>query len=173
MATVPKHAAPSNAPTAAGGHTLNPVALAVLNKVGGKEAWRDELTDGSAHTCKLTISGTVDEQPIAPYEIKSTVTIGHDSTRGSSSLPPLPVVVGMILMKVNEVTRNAILRDLPTMFSLEGYEKLGVPRDIAAATDAMLKKIRATKQVDVRGPVSCNYSLAEVAAAPARPRKQG
>lgn len=142
--------------------TIDAVAAAVLAKMAGNEPWRDELAAGSAHTAELTVTGKVDNQPIEPVAIKSILTIGHDSQRASSSGPDTAELVGCILMKLNEATRNSILRELPAIYAEQGCELPVVPREIAAATDAMLKSLRSKKQIDVRGSVSCKYSIEKI-----------
>lgn len=150
------NSAPATASSPAG---LSAVALAVLSKIAGNESFRDSLEAGSAHVCNLTISGDVDGLPLAPCQVKSTLTIGHDSQRASSSNPPLATLIGNILAKLNKATRDAVLRDLPADYTANGNELPAVDAEIEAATDAMLKTLRASKQTSVRGSVACKYSL--------------
>ena len=96
---------------------MNAVALAALSKATSSEPWRDELAEGTQHTCILQIAGKVNGRAIAPYEIKSTVTIGHDSMRNSSTGPNQGHLIATILSKLNDATRNAILRDLPAAYA--------------------------------------------------------
>ena len=131
-----------------------------LLKVADKESGslRDDLAQGSAHTIKLLVSGTIDGRQVN-QPINAILAVGHDSTCATSSTPALPLIVGHILAKLNDRTRQSILRDLPEYFQQMAARCLTCPRPSPKKCAAMLVRLRAKKTVDVRGSVSAKYSL--------------
>jgi hypothetical protein len=131
---------------------LAAVAWHALLKTADREAVRDDLSAGTAHTIDLAVSGTVDGEEFFEH-IVGQLSVGHDSQRASSANPPLDKLIGYILSQLNESHRNAILR-LPALYAEQGCELPEVSPAIAAETDAFLKKFRAAKTAKVRGSVS-------------------
>lgn len=130
------------------------VAWHALLKTADKQAIRADLPAGSHHTVNLAISGDVDGEPF-DQSFSAILSVGVDSTRATSATPSLEKIVGAILGKLNERTREAILRDLPEDFAANGCDLPEVPEAIAEKASAMLSRLRAKKSVDVRGSVSC------------------
>lgn len=159
-ATSPTKAkAPANLSTAPARAALENAAWQALSYVSSKQADRDALAPGAAHSIDLHVSGSVDGQPIDPIDIAGRLTVGHDSTRASSSTPNLPQVVAAILAKLNDATRAAILRDLPTEFAANGGSLPDVSVGAVAEAESLLAALKSSKQVNVRGQVRCEYSL--------------
>jgi hypothetical protein len=137
------------------------IAWHALLKTADKEACRDDLEAGSTHIVNLNVAGDIDGQAFDQH-ITAVLAVGHESTRATSATPSVDRVIASILAKLNEATREAILRDLPEVYAANGCELPEVPAAIAEKTSAMLQRLRAKKQIDVRGSVSVKYSLGEV-----------
>jgi hypothetical protein len=70
--------------------------------------------------------------------------------------------VAAILAKLNQVTRNRVLRELPAEFAASGG-MLPVDDDaLVTAAEEMLRKLRAEHEVVARGAVRCEYKLISV-----------
>lgn len=160
--------APSPVNSAASFATSSPAPSAVISavawhtllKTADKEACRDNLIAGESHVVNLSVTGDVDGQTFSEH-MRAVVTVGHDTTRASSATPDLGHLIGAILSKLNEATREAILRDLPEQYAAAGCQLPEVSQEIADKTDAMLKRLRAKRTTNVRGSVSVKYCLAD------------
>jgi hypothetical protein len=164
MSTVLRSARPVNSAASASASplaTLSAVAWHALQKTADKEAARDDLPPGSAHLVNFAILGDIDGERFE-QSISATLTVGHDSTRATSSTPSADRVVASILAKLNERTREAILRDLPEDFAANGCSLPDVSPELAEKAAGMLVRLRAKKTVDVRGSISCKYRLGEL-----------
>jgi hypothetical protein len=163
-ARVNSPASPANSPRTtsfpAPSAVISAVAWHALLKTSDKEACRDDLIAGESHLVNLCVSGDVDGQAFAE-QMRAVVSVGHDSTRASSATPDLGHLIGAILSKLNEATREAILRDLPEQYAAAGCQLPEVSQEIADKTDAMLKRLRAKRTINVRGSVSVKYCLAD------------
>ena len=148
-------------------HTTTTALWAALSRVADKEANRDDLPAGSAYIVNLLVTGEIDGQPIE-QALSAVLTVGHDSTRATSATPAVDRLIGSILAKLNTVTREAILRELPEQFEAAGCVPPEVPADVVEKTAGMLKRLRAKQSQAVRGSVSVKYRLP--AAAKPRPR---
>jgi hypothetical protein len=154
--TLLRSARPAN-PSPAG---LAAIAWHALLKTADKEAVRDDLAPGSSHCVNLTVAGDVDGQSFE-RSISAVLSVGHDSTRATSATPAADRVIASILAKLNERTREAILRDLPEDFAANDCSLPDVAPELAVKAAAMLSRLRAKKPIDVRGSVSCRYSLVD------------
>jgi hypothetical protein len=143
---------------------LSPVtaaAWAALEKVASKEGGRDDLAAGARHVVRLTLTGEVDGMPFE-QSIAGVLTVGHDQRRAASTTPAQPRLVAAILAKLNQVTRNRVLRELPAEFAASGG-MLPVDDDaLVTAAEEMLRKLRAEHEVVARGAVRCEYKLISV-----------
>jgi hypothetical protein len=121
------------------------------------------MPDGySARGVEVLIVAKI-EGAIFREQYTADINVGHASVRASSVNPDMSQVLGLILSKLNEQTREAILRDLPAEFAANGCELPEVDAAIAEAASGMLKKMRASKSQDVRGSVSVKYQSAPAA----------
>jgi len=133
-------------------------AYTALAKVGGKEANRDDLAAGATHAVRLAIAGQIDGEEFETY-IAADLSVGHDSTRASSTGPKQGELIAVILGKLNTATRDKILRELPEEFAANDNQLPAVDTTAVDAVDSMLKRLRAKKTQNVRGSVSCSYRL--------------
>jgi hypothetical protein len=137
-------------------------ALHALAKMAEKEAkgLRDNLPEGSSYAVDLQIAATIDDKAKAELAIHCDVSVGHDSTRASSTTPDYEGVVAWLLESMNEQTREARLRDLVAVYQANGG-KLPVKDATREAVSGALAKLRSSKAQTVRGSVSCRYAIAE------------
>lgn len=151
----------SNPPSnAASGQKANLVAahaaiVSAVSRWAGQNERRDDLPDGYHAKVQVSIAAKVEGvNEIYRKGFTVDLSVGHSSTRASSSNPSLPKLIGLIMAKLNEQTREAILRDLPEIFASNGGELPEVDSAIATAVDGMMKKLRASKPQTVRGSVT-------------------
>ena len=165
MATLSRFRNPVNRLTGGNGSRLLAQAGAAniiwhsLGKIAGKEAVRDDLSDGASHSLSLAISGEIDGDKFAPIKLTAYLIAGHASHRASTVTPDVPRLVAAILAKLNDRTREAILRDLPNEFEQAGNELPDVPDALVEKVEAMLARLRAKVTAAVRGAVSCRYAV--------------
>jgi hypothetical protein len=141
--------------------SLASIAWAALEKVAAKTAQRGDLAAGAHHHVVLTVTGHVDDAPFA-QEVAAVLTVGHDQQRATSVTPELPKLVACLLSKFNEATRNRLLHDLPVEFEERGGTLPEVSTELVAAAEDLLRRLRAKKQIDVRGAVQCQYRLSDL-----------
>lgn len=139
----------------------NAAIWAGLGKLTEQEAKRDDLPDGFAGRIEYSIAARVDGCA-QTYRQGFTVdlTAGHASQRASSSLPKMEKIVGHILSLLNHATREAVLRDLPAVYAENNSDLPDVPADAAEVAEKLLAKLRASKQIQVRGSVSAKCQAA-------------
>lgn len=135
---------------------LHAAIWAAVGKVAEKENRRDDLPDGFTGKVEMYIAAKI-AGSVYRQGFTADLSVGHASTRASSSLPNTGAIVGHILALLNEKTREAVLRDLPAVYASNAGELPEVPEEISAAADGLLAKLRATKSQAVRGSVSCKY----------------
>lgn len=133
-------------------------ALACAAKVADKESARDSLTDGHTYKVEVSIVGSVDGEAV-DQRIDAILSVGHETTKSSSSTPNPAQLIGHILSQLNRQTRDKIIRELPAAYEANGCELPAVDGAIADATEAMLSRLRAKKSVVARGAVSAKYKL--------------
>lgn len=132
-------------------------AWAGIAKVCEKEFNREEIGDGQSKHVDLHIAARIDGQ-VFQQNLSVDLTVGHGSERATSQTPQANVLIGYLLSKMNEATREAVLRDLPEQFdpaAENGYPEFDAA--ISEASNAMLKKLRAKVRVEVSGSISCQY----------------
>jgi hypothetical protein len=150
MATVASSRSRGNRSVAAP-FTLSPIlahALAVGARKPAAET-RDELAPGA-----YEVSTTL--------EIVGTLTVGHDSETAATVTPGADVLLGLVLAKLNAVTREAILRELPADFAAAGAEYPTVPDEIVEATEALTAQLRRKVSQHRRGAVSGRLTIRHV-----------
>lgn len=132
----------------------NAAIWAAVGKLCAANDRRDDLPDGIAKRVDVYLAARVDGGPVYRKGWAVDLSVGHGSQRASSSLPNTGKIVGAILGLLNTATREAVLRDLPALYAASGGDLPDVDPAIASAAEGMLAKLRASKQVDVRGSVS-------------------
>ncbi len=132
---------------------------AALDKAAGKEKRRELLQPGAKHNVSLELSGAVDGQAIDRRQVAGVLSIGHDSTRASSSGPAAGEVLGYLLAKLNPKTREKILRTLPEEFAAGGGKLPAVDADIVAAAENLLGRLRNKVTKESRGAVNFSYTV--------------
>jgi len=126
-------------------NVLEAALWAALNKVASKEGDRDELVAGGKHAVDLELSGKVDDQPVH-YDVQAVLTVGHDQQKASSVTPDPALLLANVLAKLNHTTREKILRELPEQFAESDGRLPAVGSDLLAATNEMLKQLRAKRR---------------------------
>jgi hypothetical protein len=137
---------------------LSAAVWEAVGRVAEKENRRDDIPDGFSGRVELSLAAKIQGQ-IYRQQFTADLTVGYGSQAATSSLPNVGAIVGHILARLNAATREAILRELPAAYAAAGG-KLEVTAEIEAAAEGLLSKLRATKQIAKRGPVSCKYQPA-------------
>lgn len=153
----------SCAPEVHSAGAISPVAWQALSYVAGKESDRDALQAGATHTVDLILAGRIDGRPIEALAISGRLNVGQDSVRASSSVPNCSQVLGWILGKLNQATREAVLRDLPAEFAGNGSSLPEVASGLVAQAEGLMAALRSTKQTAVRGSVKVEYAVVPAA----------
>jgi hypothetical protein len=138
-------------------------AWAALGYVAEKEGDRDQLGDSASFAVDLSITGSIDGQPI-DQAISGRLNIGKGCVKASSVAPNVSHVIGCILGKLNEATRAKVLRELPEEYAAGGQSLPAVAVGLVNQADGLLAALRSTKQVASRGPVKCEYALSQAPA---------
>ncbi len=141
---------------------LRSAVFAALEKIGSKQKEPRELVNGRQHSIRMLITGEIDDQ-LFEQSVVSILSIGHAQQRSSSVNPQVPELVAYILGKLNTVTRERILADVPVEFRQNENRLPESSPELLERSKAMLKELRQTKKVIARGPVRCEYSLVEAA----------
>ena len=137
---------------------LRNVVWAALEKIGGKEKQPEELPQGTSHQISLQISGEIDDQPFQ-QTVNSIVNVGFEQIKSSSVTPQVPELIGYILSKLNRVTRNRILTDIPEEFVANDNQLPATRPVLVEEAKHLLKRLRTSKQVKACGAVRCDYTL--------------
>jgi hypothetical protein len=142
---------------------LSACVWAAVGKIAEKESRRDDIADGASHDLELLIAARIDGEHVYQRHFRAGLQVGHESRRASNQNPPLGQLIGAILCKLNQATREAVLRDLADEFAAAGGQFAEVDATTAAAVDGMLAKMRAAMpQATVRGSVSVKHQPAAV-----------
>jgi hypothetical protein len=94
----------------------------------------------------------------ATVRVSGTITVGHDSDTAATVTPSADVLLGLVLAKLNAVTRDSILRELPRDFAAAGAEYPSVPDEIIEATEGLTASLRRKVTQKRRGAVSGTLS---------------
>lgn len=137
---------------------LKAVCWAVLNKTSAKELRRDDLGAGQTHEAHVAIAARIGGQKVEQI-IEGSLSIGHDTQRASSSGPKPADVLGVVLDKLNDATREAILRDLPEQYAAAGNQLPPIAKARQAEAKQLLERLRNKSTEIARGAVACNYRL--------------
>ncbi len=127
---------------------------AAVNYLAAKEieTSRDELTAGKSYGVNLYIAGQIDDGPVFRQSLSGKLDVGHSSEVAASHTPGGDKrLIAIIMGKLNQATREALLRELPTDYA--GDEPPTANAAIEAEVDAMLKALRAGKKSPRRGIV--------------------
>jgi hypothetical protein len=92
-------------------------AFAFLANAIDAEFDRDNLPDGSAHSCRATVAVEVDNDTIVTREFDGNVAVGHASIRASSVGVKAPELLAYVTSKLNAATREALYRELADTFT--------------------------------------------------------
>ena len=139
-------------------------AFAFLAKAIDAEFDRDNLPDGSAHSCRATIAVEVDNDTIVTREFDGNVAVGHASIRASSVGVKAPELLAYVASKMNAATREALYRELADTFTANGG-KLPVSESAIEEADAALTKLRQKVDQPVKASVRVNARRVDVDAA--------
>ncbi len=141
-----------------GGFPLSHVVWAAMEKVGQKKLNSKMLVQDSRHLVTIRVEGDVDGIPFR-QKLTSVVTIGQEQEKSSSVTPQVPQPVAYILSKLNAVTRERILSDIPKEFCENGNRLPTANVALVDDTKQMLKKLRESKTVTARGPIRCEFTF--------------
>ncbi len=125
---------------------LSAVELHALKVFGKREAdsVRDQLAPG-----RYLVDFTA--------RVRGLVTVGEDTTSASSVTPEPAQLIACILGKLNEATRNSILKSLPELYVEHGNQMPPCDQAILGDVTVMLAKLRATNRITKRGAVSGEF----------------
>ena len=133
-------------------------AWAAVEKVAAKEGGRDDLTP--AHPTSSTSRWRAMSMarrwnnPSAAFLPWGTISPGD-----KLATPAQPRLVAAILAKLNQVTRNRVLRELPAEFAASAGLLPVADEQLVTEAEEMLRKLRAEHEVVARGAVRCEYKL--------------
>jgi len=133
------------------------VGWTALAKVGEKESVREHLEPGT-YDYALKVSGTAAGKKFSE-QIDGRVVVGHDEEKDSSSGPPMPHLVALLLAEIPRGKRDDLIRALPEQFAEDG--KLpDVDADLAAEAETFLARLRNKVRQTAKGKVSVSYKRA-------------
>ena len=141
-----------------GSFRLKDVVWAALEKIGGKQKDREAIEPDSTHDVCLTLSGTVNGEPFE-QQLSSILQVGSDLRKATSTTPELPTLVAVILSKLNRVTREKLLNEIPDEFRENNQRLPNCNEDFVDQATRMLQRLRAEKQIQVKGPLRCEVKL--------------
>lgn len=144
MATVLQSVATGNSLSAADWHALHVV---------GKEAAhvRSDLQPGQ-HPVDVTV------------RIRGTLKVGRDSDGATSVTPSANELLAVVLSKLNAVTREKILRELPNEFEANGNQMPEVETSLVDAAAGMLSRLRRKVDQHRKGAVTGEFQIEAVEA---------
>ena len=131
---------------------------ASLEKIGGKQKAHDQLKKGASHQICLQIEGSVDGERFS-QTIHSVIRIGYDCERKTSATPQQARLLAFLLSKLNQTTRDYLLRCVPDEFARHHQQIPPVDETIVRQADEMLARLRAEKRIQARGAIRCEYSM--------------
>jgi hypothetical protein len=137
--------------------SLAALVCAAMEKIGSKQLDHELLPEGSQHVISLTVSGDIDGQAFF-QSFNSQLTIGHDHTKATSATPQQPQLLGYILGKLNQKTRDKILREIPEDFTNNDCVLPEVSQQLLTSASEFLKQLRSHKTVNARRSVRCNFT---------------
>jgi hypothetical protein len=152
--TVARKSATISAPAPVS-ETAQAVAIEALARLLGKAGNRDAIADGTTAAVKFQLAATVDLGSRVETLVRTgqaTLTVGHETTRASSTTPDVAGLVGYLLDQLGPKARAAALAGLPVYFAANG-ELPAVSEARAAEAEILLKGLRASKPQTVRGAV--------------------
>lgn len=132
---------------------LGAAAMIAASKTLDKWSNRDDLEDGGSYVVDASLVGTVNGVGF-DLPIKTTLTVGHESTKASSATPAVPSIIAAILGKLNTVTREKVVQDILSEFAESG--DITAEPHMVAMVDIFLAGLRQQKQTTVRGAVKAN-----------------
>lgn len=136
--------------------------LLALGQTLSKWADRDALPDGSAFKISAEIRGDCDGQAFS-LPIATSLTVGHQSTRKSSSTPAVAEVLAAALAAVavlaDEDTARQVADSLVSEFAAR--KAIDVDQAFIDLAESTLAGLRASVECEVRGPVKCQASTRE------------
>lgn len=138
--------------------SLSSTLWAALEKIGSKQKQHTALDEGSSHQINLQITGDVDGRRFCET-ISSVVSVGHDQMKTTSATPQVAELIAFILSKLNRVTREHLLSEVPVEFAENNQTIPEVDEAIVRASSDLLAKLRSAKQIHARRPVRCQYVL--------------
>ena len=125
---------------------------AAISKLGEKTGNREELSPGS-YDVDLYIAGQVNKGPVFRASYSGPLTVAEDTSVAPSHFPGgESLLLAVALSKLNEQTRNAVLRDV-----LADYSRGELPEAEAGLVETVkstCKQIRAMHKAPRKGSVS-------------------
>jgi hypothetical protein len=138
-------------------------ALFAVQKATAKHQERESLAPGS-YECDITITGTVDANPVYARFLGS-LSVGTDTVANSSSGPNQAELLAVVMGKLNSATREKITRELADAFSANGNRLPEVPAAQIEAAEMLLKRLRSTISQARKGTVSFKAAACSAVAA--------
>ncbi len=138
--------------------SLSHAIWAALEKIGAKQKNHKELSQGSRHKLSLQLSGEIDGDNFSET-VSCTISIGHEFERNTSTTPHLNSLLAFILSKLNQSTRDYLLRTIPEDFASNDQQLPSVDDSLTEQAELMLSKLRASKRVNSRAAVRVVHSI--------------
>ena len=151
---------------------LSAMLWAAVAKAASKEVEHDALPRGEQSKVRLMITGEIDGQTVH-RSLLGELAVGEDQQRAMSATPDQATLVALILAKLNRITREKILAELPLLFAAHGDCWPEVDGGLLSSAERMLKQIRARKTVTVRGSVRYKYDVTSAAVSSKRSSEHG
>jgi len=134
------------------------VMWATLGAIAKKEGQRERLTASAQYPVDLYIRAKMGAETLIK-DVESSLSVGADSVRASSSAPNTEHLLGLVLSKLNAATREKILRELPEMFAKAGNKLPEVDELLVDLAKSLLQRLRAKQTKTIKGSVSCHYQI--------------
>jgi len=129
---------------------------ATIEKIGSKQKQHAFLERDASHSINLRLSGDIDGRRFS-QAISSVTSIGCDLQKISSVTPALAQLTAFVLSKLNQATREHILKSVPVEFAANNQSIPHVDETIVTQASDLLGKLRAARQVTARAAVRCQF----------------
>jgi hypothetical protein len=137
-------------------------AWQAIGRLADKLSNRDALADGAAYTVNVQIKASIGKQTVVDTIGQINLTVGHATTKASSTGPDQAHLLAVLFSKLNRQTREAICRELAADYAANGCELPEVDKSLTEAATDLLKRLRQEKRVSQRGPVKAAFLMAPI-----------
>ena len=125
---------------------------AALSKIHKAEYQRSDLHAGAAHEVDVTIVARVPGLPVFQESYSAAVSVGADRTRAASNAIDTPTMLAYLLSQFDPSERAGFISGLRADVLTGNWKPDSTDCTPETAAD-ILKDLRRSEQVEVRGPV--------------------